>query len=176
MASASACSAEAPGPVPPESPSAEVRTEPGPAVRFSFTAVGGQPVSSESLRGRLTVVGLVTSYDPPSQSQALFLRSLARRHVPRLNVVLVVLEPEQNRPLVQAFADALDAPFAVVMADADTIAGRGAFGPMREVPSILVLDAESRERWRHVGQVEEQELERILRALEKGGASEQTAR
>ena len=33
------------------------------------------------------------------------LEELARRHVPRINACVLVLEPEKNRPMAEAFAD-----------------------------------------------------------------------
>jgi hypothetical protein len=133
---------------------------------FAFPTLDGTVVSSASLRGRLTVIGLVTSYDDPSQTQALILRALARDHAPRINVLLVMLEPDEARPVIDAFVHALDAPFPVVLGDADAMAGRRPFPGLREVPSVVVLDAEGRERWRHVGQVDEQGIDRVLREIE----------
>jgi hypothetical protein len=138
---------------------------------MAYVALDGTPVTSEGLLHRLTVVGLLASYDPASQTQALYLRALAQRHRPRINVVIVVLEPPDNLPLVQAFADVLAAPFPVVLADEPTLLGRGPFGDLREVPSIVVLDREGREAWRHVGQVDLPRLDAVLGSLERGGSS-----
>src|SRR5262245_5003659 len=71
----------------------------GAPLRFEFTALDGRPVTNESLAGRITVIGFVATYDVASQAQARFLAGLARRHVPRLNVAALVLEPPENRPL-----------------------------------------------------------------------------
>jgi hypothetical protein len=159
---------------PAEAPAAPVlaapAAEPGPVRSFSFPTLDGTVVSSESLRGRLTVIGLLASYDDPSQSQALILRALARDHAPRVNVLLVMLEREEARPMIEAFAHALAAPFPVVLGDADAMAGRAPFPGLREIPSLVVLDAAGRELWRHVGQLDEQRLDGVLRDLESRGA------
>jgi hypothetical protein len=137
-------------------------------VAIAYAALDGTPVTTDGLLYRLSVIALIASYDPSSQAQAIYLRALARRHRPRINVVIVVLEPPDNLPLVQAFADVLAAPFPVVLADEATLLGRGPFGDLREVPSLVVLDREGREAWRHVGQVELPGLEAVLRSLEQG--------
>jgi hypothetical protein len=162
-------------PPPPEAPTARHAIAPpaesAAAPRFVFRTLDGTAVSSEALHGRLTVVGLVTSYDSPSQSQAVILRALHKDHAPRVNVLLVVLEGEEARPMVEAFAAALAAPFPIALGDADAIAGRAPFPGLHQVPSLVVLDASGRERWRHVGQVSEQDIDGVLRGLEPHGAA-----
>jgi hypothetical protein len=160
-------SPEVPPQTPPASAPPSAAAEPGPIRRFAFPTLDGTIVSSESLRGRLTVIGLLASYDAPSQAQALMLRALARDHAPRLNVLLVMLETEQARPMIDAFAHALAAPFPVVLGDADALAGRAPFPGLREVPSLVVLDADGHELWRHVGQLDEQNIDTVLRDLER---------
>ncbi len=171
---AAPCSCGELPPPPPEAPAPRLAIDPtaetAAVPRFVFRTVDGTAVSSEALHGRLTVVGLVASYDGPSQSQAVILRALNKDHAPRVNVLLVVLEGEEARPMVEAFAAALGAPFPVALGDADAIAGRAPFPGLHEVPSLVVLDASGRERWRHVGQVSEQDIDGVLRELEQRGA------
>jgi len=139
-----------------------------PLRRFSFTTVDGSRVTSDALRGRLTVVAFGATYDPATQVQARFLSAIARSHVPRTNVLLVMLEPAPHRPLVEAFASTLNLPFPVVMADpAAPARGPGPFAEVRSVPAMLLLDHDSREVWRHLGVVSEPELHEVLRSHEK---------
>jgi len=168
LAGASSCAAS-----PGAAPAAPIRArtpvpvhDRGEAPRLAIIALDGTLITSAELRGRLTVLGVVASFDPASQTQALYLRSLIRHHVPRINVVLLVLEPEANRPMVEAFAQALDAPFPVALVDTETLAGRGPLGDVREVPTLLVLDREGHEAWRHMGQVDEPSLDQLLRTLD----------
>jgi hypothetical protein len=133
---------------------------------FRFARVDGGELDAAELRGRLTVVGLAATYDAASQAQARFLQALVRRHRPRINVVLVVLEPPAHLPLAQAFARTLGLTYPVVMADAATIAGSGAFPGLHHVPSVVVLDQDGREAWRELGLVEEPTLVAALRRLE----------
>lgn len=138
----------------------------GPPVRFSYVTLKGEPLSSESLRGRTTLVGLVATYDVASQAQAKFLAGIQRDHVPRLNVALLIFEPPGNRLLAETFVETLKLPFPAALVDAATMAGRGPFPGLHHVPSVVILDAEGRERWRHVGLAKPGLIESELRRLE----------
>ena len=139
----------------------------GDPVRFSYETLQGKPLTSESLRGRITVIAFLTTYDFPSQAEARFLSSITRRHTPRINVVGLILEAPENRPLAQAFTDALTLPYPVALADEATIAGEGAFAGLHHVPSIVILDRAGREAYRHVGLLEEAPLDAAIRAVER---------
>ncbi len=138
----------------------------GRALHFAYETLDGKPLTSESLLGRITVLAFLTSYDFPSQAEARFLSSIARRHTPRLNAAALILEAPENLPLAQAFTSALHLPYPVAMADPATIAGEGAFSRLHHVPSIVILDREGREIYRHVGLIEEAALEQAIRSVE----------
>ena len=142
-------------------------TPSGPALQFTFEALDGKPLTSESLRGRITVLAFLTTYDFPSQAEARFLSSIARRHTPRLNAAALILEAPENRPLVEAFTSSLALPYPVALADSATIAGEGAFAGLHHVPSIVILDREGREVYRRVGLIEEPALEQAIRGVEQ---------
>src|SRR5262249_1304213 len=110
----------------------------GAPVQFSFVTLEGKTLDTRSLVGRLSVIGFATTHDLPSQAQARFLTGLMRRHTPRLNVALLVLEPPENQPLVEAFARTLGLPYPVALADQATIAGQGPFAGLHHVPSVVV--------------------------------------
>jgi len=57
----------------------------------------------------------------------------------------------------------------VALADSATIAGDGPFAGLHHVPSIVILDRESREVFRHVGLIEEAALEQAIRSVEPQG-------
>ena len=138
----------------------------GSPLHFDFETLDGKPLTSASLRGRITVLAFLTTYDFPSQAEARFLSSIARRHTPRLNAAALILEAAENRPLAEAFTAALGLPYPVALADAATIAGEGAFAGLHHVPSVVILDREGREAYRHVGLIEEPALEQAIRAVE----------
>lgn len=153
----------------PAPPSATVAPEPAPGappVAFGWTDLRGRPLTTATVRGRVTVLAFVATYDVASQAQARFLTALSKRHVPRLNVGLVVLEQEGNRPLVEAFVDSLDIDYPVAFADPDTLAGKGPFEGLHHVPSVVVLDREGRERARRLGLATEQDLEVMVGEVE----------
>jgi hypothetical protein len=151
----------------PPSPAAAALPAPsGPTLSFRFDAVDGRPVSTASLANRVSVIGFLTTYDVPSQVVARFLATLERRHSPRINVAVLMLEAPDNRPLVEAFAASLRLDYPIALADAATIAGDGPFAGLHHVPSVVVLDRRGREAWRHVGFVDASTLEAAVRAVE----------
>lgn len=134
----------------------------GPVRAFAFRTLQGEVLTHAALRGRLTVIVLATTYDAASQAQTRFVNALVTHHTPRVNALLVVLEPAHHQPLVEAFVGALNLRYPAVMADEATIAGRGAFPGMHTVPGVLVLDPESREVFRHQGLLSEKDLSDVL--------------
>jgi hypothetical protein len=146
-------------------PTFTAAAERGPVIHFAFEAVDQRPISTEALAGRVTVIGFVATYDNASLLQARHLAELGRRHVPRLNVAVIALDPPENRPIVEAFARAM--PYPVAQADADTIAGRGPFAGLHHVPSVVILDRDGREAWRRIGLTDHAALETALRKVEE---------
>ncbi|WP_437285598.1 TlpA family protein disulfide reductase [Sorangium sp. So ce406] len=142
----------------------------GPVRTFSYETLDGRALSTASLAGRFSVIGFVATYDVASQAEARFLAGLFRDHTPRINAALLVLEASENRPLVEAFVAALKLPYPVALADAPTIAGEGSFAGLHHVPSVVILDPEGREAFRHVGLITQEALEEVLRRLEREGA------
>ena len=144
-------------------------TAAGPPLHFAYETLDGKPLTSDSLRGRITVLAFLTTYDFHSQAEARFLSSIARRHTPRLNAAALILEAPENRPMVEAFSSALKLPYPVALADPATIAGDGPFAGLHHVPSIVILDREGREVFRHVGLIAEAALEQAIRSVEPQG-------
>jgi hypothetical protein len=157
----SACMTE----TPPSQPVFASTAKTGP-LRFRYRMIDGHSwLGSESLRGRPTVLGFLTTYDVASQAQARFLNAIAQRHGGRVQVAVVVLEQLENRPLVIAFRDGLDLGYPVAMGDPEIIAGEGPFGDVHIVPATVVLDTEARLVWKKLGLVREDEIEKVLREL-----------
>src|SRR5262249_47392127 len=99
----------------------------GPRPAVEFTALDGKPRTIDTAVVRITVLRSGATYAVASQAQARFLSNVARRATPRVNVALLILEPPDNLPLVEAFAKTLDLPYPVALADSETIAGKGPF-------------------------------------------------
>lgn len=159
----SACVAATPLPPPdPEPPAAD-----SPPLDFAYdTADGGRLLSSE-LQGRFTVLTFVATYDLVSQAQVKILGLVQRDHTPRVNVAVIAMEPPENRPLVIAFQKSLALPFPVAIADPRTVAGRGPFGELQQVPSTLILDRDGREVFRHAGPLDEKKIHATLSRLDR---------
>lgn len=138
----------------------------GAPVAFRYPNVLGGELTSESLRDRISVLAFITTYDVPSQAEVLFLSRLHKQHTPRINVALIVLEQAENRDIVREFARALEIDYPVAMADAATIRGEGPFAGLHHVPSIVILDREGRERFRHLGPMPFAELDAAVSEAE----------
>lgn len=137
-----------------------------PPIAFAWTDLRGKPLTAETMRGRVTVVCFIATYDVTSQAQVRFLQRLHKEHSPRLNVALIVLEQPENRPMIEAYADALELPFPVAIADPATIRGEGPFQGLHHVPSVSILDRDGRERFRHIGLIEWTPLEEAVERVE----------
>ena len=156
-----ACASEPPPPQPVFASAA--RSAP---LRFQYPLVDGRGwLGSDSLRGRPTVLGFLTTYDVASQAQARFLNGLAQRYGSRVQVAAVMLEGGDNRPLILAFRDGLSLVYPLALGDAEMIGGGGPFGDVHVVPSTVVLDAEGRLVWKHVGIAPEEMIEKVLKDL-----------
>lgn len=138
----------------------------GEPVEFAFGVLDGSVVTSESSHGRSTALLFVTSYDLASQVVVRRLDELARRHKPRFNAVVVVLENPENSVLVETFRDSLHLSCPVAMADLNELRAHPRFRSIDRVPTLLLLDRAGRERLAHAGGFETEELEGWLRDVE----------
>lgn len=111
-----------------------------------------------STRGRATLVLLVTTFDMGSQLMAQRVNQLLHTHVPRINAGAVVMEPPKYGLFADAYRDGLKLDYPVVLADHATLEGRGPFGIVEHIPTLLVLDKAGREVARFLGPVEESDI------------------
>jgi hypothetical protein len=147
----------------PAASSAAARVQRSEPVSFSFPGIDQETVSSETTRGRATVLAFITTYDIPSQLLVRRVGEVIVRFTPRANAAAVVLEAPLYAELLPAYSSSLDLPFPVVMADFETLQGRGHFGEIQNVPTVVVLDREGREVWRRQGPLTGEEIEAALR-------------
>jgi hypothetical protein len=132
-----------------------------PAIDFAFDSLDDRPVSSDSTRGKPTVIAFVTTGSLVAQAQVDFLIAMAKNDADRVNYAVVALESRENRELVELYRKALSIPFPVAMADAETIAGAGVFHDVRVVPVTVLLDRSGRVAWRADGRVAKSDEIRI---------------
>lgn len=133
---------------------AEAPPKGGQERNFAFVTLDGKAATSAGYRGRMTLIGFAATFDIGSQAQARFINEVARKHTPRINALLLVLEPPEHRPMVEAFASSLNLGYDVVHADASTTASGGPFAGHNNVPSVILLDREGREVWKNLGLIE----------------------
>ena len=133
---------------------------------FSFATPRGELVTSESLRGRVTVLLFVTTFDVGSQAQAKRLEDLFRTHAPRLNALGVVLEAPRYAELAGAYASTVGLNYPIVMADQLTLSGEGQFGRVDSVPTWVFLDRKGRLKVVFRGPLLPRELEEIVQGLQ----------
>jgi hypothetical protein len=135
----------------------------GEPVQFSFGTVDGGELSSDTTRGRSTLLLFVTTYDLPSQAEALLLREVIARHKPRANAGIVMLEPPRSAALAQVWRDALGMDLPVAMASATLLAGESQLGRIAGVPTLIVLDRRGRLVERREGALTRAQIVECLR-------------
>jgi hypothetical protein len=136
----------------------------GAPIQFDFPAVGDDViVNSETTRGRVTALLFITTFDLASQLLVRRLGEVVTSFSPRANAAAVVIEAPRYAELLPAYRQAMSLPFPVVMADFATQQERGPFGNIAHVPTLVVLDREGREVYRHEGALARGEIEDALR-------------
>lgn len=142
--------------------SASARSAP---VAYEFPSAGETAlVSGETMRGRVTALIFITTFDLASQLTARRLGDVLVSFTPRANAAAVVVEAAVYAELLPAYRTALALPFPVVMADFATQRGAGPFGAITRVPTLVVLDRDGRVVSRHEGALEPDEIRAALRS------------
>lgn len=139
----------------------------GEPLAYAFGTTDGAVVTSETTRGRVTVLLFLTTFDLASQAQAKHLEQLYRRHAPRFNALGVVMEPPRNAELARSFGEVLGLSYPIALADAATLSGDGPFGAVTSVPSWLILDREARAVFAKAGALAPSALEKAVSAAER---------
>jgi hypothetical protein len=138
------------------------QTGSGRHLEFAFGVLDGSVFTHENTRGRVTAILLVTTYDLPSQVAARRLGEAFHEHRPRINAACVALEAADNAVLVQTFRDTLRLDYPVALADVVELRASSAFASVDRVPMLVILDRNGRERIRHAGLFETEELDAWL--------------
>lgn len=133
---------------------------------FTFDSLDERPVSSESTRGKLTVIAFVTTGSLAALAQVNFLSAMAKNDRELVNYALVVLDGPENRELVEMYANSLALTFPVALGDAKALAGSGPFGAVAVVPVTVLLDREGHVVWSARGRVaKSDEIRRAMHGL-----------
>jgi cytochrome c biogenesis protein CcmG, thiol:disulfide interchange protein DsbE len=116
---------------------------------------GGDGLSSEDLKGRVSLVNVFASWCVPCRVEHPVLMRLAEEGVPIFGINYKD-PPDQAKAWLAELGD----PFEKIGADRNGRVGIewGVYG----VPETFVVDAEGRIRHRHVGPIQARDLERTL--------------
>ncbi|MEI9951090.1 MAG: TlpA family protein disulfide reductase [Pseudomonadota bacterium] len=131
----------------------------GQVQRYVFGTTDGEELSAESMRGRVTALLFVTTFDLASQVAAKQLNQALHTHRPRINAAAVVLEAPKYAPLAEAFRSTLELSYPVAIADLQTLLRNSTLGEVRSVPTLIVFDAQGREVLRKYGAFSGEELD-----------------
>lgn len=153
------------GPKQAESPEIAFRTSSS-SLRYSFGTPDGGILGSGAHRGRVTILLFGTTYDITTQAEARRLDQFMRQHRPRLNALLVMLEPPQNIEVVRAYQEILSLGYPIAMADHDTLSRRGAFANIQVVPGWVFLDRHGVPRASAEGPLDFDRLRKLTTAAE----------
>jgi len=137
-------------------------------VSFNLGTTQGAVLNSDNPRGRSTALLFATTFDMASQVQAKHLDEVIRRHKPRANAVVVILEAPKYAVLAEAFRTTLGLSYPVALADQATLAGEGPFGSIAGVPTLIVLDRDGRPVVKRLGLMGPELMERALSAADRG--------
>jgi hypothetical protein len=150
-----------PPPHAPDAPAGVSNAPLAPPLTFAFDSLDDRPVSSDSTRGKPTVIAFVTTGSIVAQAQVDFLVAMAKNDGDKVNYAVVALESRENRELVELYRKALSISFPVAVADAETLAGAGVFHDVSVVPVTVLLDRSGRVAWRADGRVARSEEIRV---------------
>jgi len=158
------------GPKQQDGPPVGVSDRPGPPLPdkpavFAFDSLDDRPVSSAVMRGKPSVLAIVTTGDIVGQAQVDYLVAMAKNDGDKVNYAVVALHPRKEIVLVEAYMSTLKVTFPVALGDASTMTAAGPFGEIPAVPTVVVLDREGRIVWKHTGLAKSDELRGHMRGL-----------
>lgn len=155
----SACAGARSSDEPPASKAAQVLV-------FSLPGLDGKLVDSRDLRGRVSVVLFLTTFDVASQAQARRLEDLYRTHAPRLNALGVVVEAPRYAALAGEYRESLGLSYPLVMGERAVLDAHEELRHVRSVPSWIILSRDGQVAGSAAGALNLDELERLVREAE----------
>ncbi|MCL2778431.1 MAG: TlpA family protein disulfide reductase [Polyangiaceae bacterium] len=136
-----------------------------PAV-YAFDSLDDRPVTSETMRGKPTVVVFLTTGDLLGQAQINYLVAMARNDGDKVNYAMVALHPRKEIVIVDAYAKALNVNFPVALGDpSSTTSEAGPFGAITAVPTTIVLARDGHMVWKHTGLAKSEDIRAHMQGL-----------
>jgi thiol-disulfide isomerase/thioredoxin len=135
----------------------------GPAPKWTLRNLAGQPVSSDSLKGKVVVVDFWATWCPPCRAEIPGYIEMQKKYEKDGLVIVGISIDEAGPEVVKTFAEKFGINYPIVMAD-DAIAQ--AFGGIEAVPTTFLIDRSGQIRDRKLGAEEAAVYEqKILAAL-----------
>jgi thiol-disulfide isomerase/thioredoxin len=111
---------------------------------LALPTVGAQRLGPAELSGQVVLVSFFATWCFPCVAEIPTLEALQRDYGPRgFRVVAVGMDLEGARVL-EPFAEHYQLNYPVLVADERIIAGQSVFGPIRALPTTVILDREGR--------------------------------
>lgn len=134
--------------------------EPAPA--WTLNDVDGNPVSSESLKGKVVVVDFWATWCPPCREEIPHYIEMQKELGPKGLVIVGVSLDAKGPAVVKPFIEKYGMNYTVVMGD-DEIAE--VFGGIEAIPTTFVIDREGRIASKKIGYESRAEFEKRVLPL-----------
>ena len=150
------------------SPKEEVKSKKGRStvLDFSLPGLDGDLISAQQMRGRVTILLFLTTFDVASQAQARRLEDLYRTHAPRVNALGVVVEAPRYATLVSEYRHSLGLSFPLVMGERAVLDTHRELRNVTSVPAWIILNREGEVMSSAAGALSFDELEKLVREAE----------
>lgn len=133
---------------------------------FVFPALGGGTISLASLRGKVAVVHLFTTWSVASQVDVSRIKELVRTKPAGVAVLGVALDPD-GADLVRPWRRGMDVRYPIALSTAALRNGKSVLGRIRRVPTTLIVARSGKVYRRIERQLKPQELRRLVEAARR---------
>jgi hypothetical protein len=137
-------------------------------VQYAFDSLDDRAVSSAAFRGHAVVLAFVTTWDLASQAQTEVLVRMKLNEGGTAKVAIISLDDRANRELVEQYSKTLNVPYPMALAartGGSEVQVLGDFGELA-VPTVIVLDTQSRIVFRRTGITKPEEIRAALQVAQ----------
>lgn len=134
----------------------------GPAPDWTLKDLQGNAVSSDNLKGKVTVVDFWATWCPPCRAEIPGYVELTEKYGKDKLVIVGVSLDQAGPQVVKDFAERFKINYPVVMGDDKVVA---AFGGVEAIPTTFLIDQKGQLRDKKVGAEEKESYEKKIAAL-----------